>query len=909
MFGKIEDLNMMKDELGGGMGICWIRFVGEDLSPDYVFSFDGGLVSGGKEREREREKERGQRSAREAVLRCHNHKVIFGAGAGGGQSRVLKVELDGDGEGCKKAVRAEMERRREERKEKRREKEFISRESLTLTATAMAPPPTERERERPLHPSLPPKPTQALSSTSPSASSPSSSGSGSGSTSSIATQQRPYHTSLPSRLQSTPYHPSPLRSSTIAERAEREGWDTWIAEPSPEGTPSHSHSHSRSRSRSRESRSPSPYYHHHHRHHTHTHTQRGRDRDRDIYRPSRSHSEDSDKERDEAVQRELAKNGHEHVRLRVGGEGYDRRGRIGESDVRRYFEEGGFLIDKVLFSFFRLSLEFFDEFCGGGKVLHDSQAWYITFPSSGIARRTLVVLGATPLLHHSINLSALPAPSLKGKERPSRNSGPWTDEDIVTQAREMIVSQLRDVAEKDVKERVGKTHVWSVVDEWSSSSRGGQKTGLLGIGTTNGVAVVEAKKDGLKGLSFKKREGVVKKRVLEEDVVSVKEDEMEGEEEDQPKTKRRRIVKKGDLPVEDVDLESQSEEPTRTPTPVLEVASPERPLKRPLEDEVEQVPQKKKRKKTVVKKDVLSVPKVKGLPVVDIVMSDDGTASPEPSPPPPTTRKPPKPKPVKKPKPPPKQRSPTPDPFLLGLVEEGNEDEELYLLKVGVLRRKGLVPPSPPAPPHWPPIPAPPDEEAEEEEGQKGPPPLRIHATGSARTEGYYKIPEASKVLYQPERNRTRTIMPTTTTDDPSSGLSTVSAPAAASSRENRADSRRLASRMEQTNKYIQHMHANSTSEDKEATLLKVKFNQLRARKKQLKFARSPIHDWGLYAMEYIPAGDMVIEYVGEIIRASVADRKEVFYENAGIGSSYLFRIDEEDVVDATKKGNLGYVF
>lgn len=50
----------------------------------------------------------------------------------------------------------------------------------------------------------------------------------------------------------------------------------------------------------------------------------------------------------------------------------------------------------------------------------------------------------------------------------------------------------------------------------------------------------------------------------------------------------------------------------------------------------------------------------------------------------------------------------------------------------------------------------------------------------------------------------------------------------------------------------------------------------------------------------------MVIEYVGEVIRQAVADRREKAYERVGIGSSYLFRVDDDLVVDATKKGNLG---
>jgi SET domain-containing protein len=76
-------------------------------------------------------------------------------------------------------------------------------------------------------------------------------------------------------------------------------------------------------------------------------------------------------------------------------------------------------------------------------------------------------------------------------------------------------------------------------------------------------------------------------------------------------------------------------------------------------------------------------------------------------------------------------------------------------------------------------------------------------------------------------------------------------------------------------------------------------------RKKQLKFAKSSIHDWGLFALEPIAADEMVIEYVGQMVRPVLADLREVQYEAKGIGSSYLFRIDTETIIDATKCGNL----
>ena len=76
------------------------------------------------------------------------------------------------------------------------------------------------------------------------------------------------------------------------------------------------------------------------------------------------------------------------------------------------------------------------------------------------------------------------------------------------------------------------------------------------------------------------------------------------------------------------------------------------------------------------------------------------------------------------------------------------------------------------------------------------------------------------------------------------------------------------------------------------------------ARKKQLRFAKSTIHNWGLFALEMIPADEMVVEYIGQVVRHGVADERERKYEAQGIGSSYLFRVDYDYVIDATKSGN-----
>eukprot|EP00466_Bigelowiella_natans_P016561 jgi/Bigna1/37368/e_gw1.19.219.1 len=67
----------------------------------------------------------------------------------------------------------------------------------------------------------------------------------------------------------------------------------------------------------------------------------------------------------------------------------------------------------------------------------------------------------------------------------------------------------------------------------------------------------------------------------------------------------------------------------------------------------------------------------------------------------------------------------------------------------------------------------------------------------------------------------------------------------------------------------------------------------------------SQIHAWGLFATEHIGRHEMVIEYLGELIRQSVADVREKKYDAEGIGSCYMFKLDEDYVVDSTSRGNI----
>lgn len=148
----------------------------------------------------------------------------------------------------------------------------------------------------------------------------------------------------------------------------------------------------------------------------------------------------------------------------------------------------------------------------------------------------------------------------------------------------------------------------------------------------------------------------------------------------------------------------------------------------------------------------------------------------------------------------------------------------------------------------------------------------------SARTRGYYPIPDSIKATYL---NKNKAVFEPAAVN-----------PLSDTSRSNRVNSRRLVVGM------VMH---NKTMADSDI----LKFNQLKNRKKQLKFQKSPIHDWGLFSEEHIDANEMVIEYIGEVVRQQVAEEREREYERCGIGSSYLFRIDEDTVIDATKKGSI----
>ncbi|KAH7152513.1 histone H3 methyltransferase complex protein [Dactylonectria estremocensis] len=177
--------------------------------------------------------------------------------------------------------------------------------------------------------------------------------------------------------------------------------------------------------------------------------------------------------------------------------------------------------------------------------------------------------------------------------------------------------------------------------------------------------------------------------------------------------------------------------------------------------------------------------------------------------------------------------------------------------------------------------------------------------TGCARTEGVKKILNSEKSKYLPHHIKVQKAREEREARFKTSGKDAVVTAtemariaaekliAKGNSRANRATNRR----------YVADLNDQKKTLGQDSDVFK--FNQLKKRKKPVKFARSAIHNWGLYAMENIAKDDMIIEYVGEEVRQQIAEIREKRYLKSGIGSSYLFRIDDNTVVDATKKGGI----
>ena len=166
-----------------------------------------------------------------------------------------------------------------------------------------------------------------------------------------------------------------------------------------------------------------------------------------------------------------------------------------------------------------------------------------------------------------------------------------------------------------------------------------------------------------------------------------------------------------------------------------------------------------------------------------------------------------------------------------------------------------------------------------------------VLASGSARTEGFFELTREEK-----DRVRFRGCL------EAFSSSKTLAASSTIGNVNVNVDSR--SSRIQNRRPIL--LQSTSTMN---VTMDLFKVSPLQSAQKLVALRNSSIHSYGLVLMESADPGDLIIEYVGELVRASVANIREWKYEREycgdGIASSYLFRLDEIMVIDATHQGSL----
>lgn len=91
--------------------------------------------------------------------------------------------------------------------------------------------------------------------------------------------------------------------------------------------------------------------------------------------------------------------------------------------------------------------------------------------------------------------------------------------------------------------------------------------------------------------------------------------------------------------------------------------------------------------------------------------------------------------------------------------------------------------------------------------------------------------------------------------------------------------------------------------EEEEEKIVGADQNLAALAKSRTKILRSEIDGWGVFAAKDIGPGELIIEYVGEVIRPPISDVRERRYLDKGIGC-YMFEVMPGEIVDATMSGN-----
>ncbi|EEY67226.1 histone-lysine N-methyltransferase, putative [Phytophthora infestans T30-4] len=118
---------------------------------------------------------------------------------------------------------------------------------------------------------------------------------------------------------------------------------------------------------------------------------------------------------------------------------------------------------------------------------------------------------------------------------------------------------------------------------------------------------------------------------------------------------------------------------------------------------------------------------------------------------------------------------------------------------------------------------------------------------------------------------------------------------------------RRQALSKEATNEPVLGGNSSGVAMDIEHLPITMQYRELRRRPfdERMLVRKSSIHGYGLFLKEPVSDGQMIVEYQGQMINQTIADERERRYEEQGVGSCYMFRLDEKTIIDATRCGNL----